>query len=86
MATVLSDWVPEPFVLNTEKCGVTAKFYEDNSVVGRERPEEYVGGCVAYTTNPLPLGQVWRTTILNTTREWDIYSWDESGVFGLVRR
>ena len=67
--TVLSDWVPGPFVLNTKKCGEGAKFSGDNSVVERERPEEW-GGCVAYTANPLPLGQVWQTTILSTTRKW----------------
>ena len=69
--TVLSDWVPGPFVLNTKKCGERAKFSGDNSVVERERPEEYRGGCVTYTANPLPLGQVWQTTILSTTRKWD---------------
>ena len=67
--TDLSDWVPGPFVLNTKKCGVRAKFSGDNSVVERVRPEEDYGGCVTYTANPLPLGQVWQTTILSTTRE-----------------
>ena len=68
--TVLSDWVPGPFVLNTKKCGERAKFSGDNSVVERERPEEDWAGCVTYTANPLPLGQVWQTKILNTTRRW----------------
>ena len=73
--TVLSDWVPGPFVLNTKKCGERAKFSGDNSVVEREQPEEYLDGCVTYTANPLPLGQVWQTTILSTTRKW---------IYGLV--
>ena len=67
--SVLSEWVPGPFVLNTKKCGVRAKFSEDNSVVEREQPED-IGGCVTYTTNPLPLGQVWQTTVLSTNWEW----------------
>ena len=71
---VLSDWMPGPFVFNTEKCGARAKFSEGNSVLEREHPELEDGGCVAYTANPLPLGQVWQTTILSTTEgEWDEY-------------
>ena len=70
--TVLSDWVPGPFVLNTKKCGRRAKFSGDCSVVERELPDEYGGGCVTYTANPLPLGQVWQITILqSTTRKWN---------------
>ena len=71
MAIVPTDWVPGPFVLNAKKCGRRAKFSGDNSVVERERPEEYYSGCVTYTANPLPLGQVWETTILSTTGKWD---------------
>ena len=69
--TVLLDWVPGPFILNTKKCGWKAKFSGDNSVVERESPEGIIGGCVTYTANPLPLGQVWQTTILSTTWKWD---------------
>ena len=68
--TVLSDWVPGPFVLNTKKCGRRAKFSGDNSVVERDRPEEYNVGCVTYTAKTLPLGQVWQTTILSTISGW----------------
>ena len=68
--TVLSDRVPIPFVLNTKKCGIRAKFSGDNSVVERKRPGWYWNGGVAYTANPLPLGQVWQTTILGTTESW----------------
>ena len=79
--TVVSNWVSGPFVLNTKKCGENAKFSGDNSVVERERPDhkESRFGCVTYTANPLPLGQVWQTTILSTTRKWDRYG-------GLVSR
>ena len=67
----LSDWVPGPFALNVKKCGVNAKFSEGNSVVTREAYLVHYSGCVAYTANPLPLGQVWQTTILRTTKKWD---------------
>ena len=76
--TVLSDWVPGPFVLNTKKCGVRAKFSGDNSVVERQFDESGFD-CVTYTANPLPLGQVWQTTILGTTRKWDKYGGLVSG-------
>ena len=75
MATVpsfLSDWVPRPFALNVKKCGVHAKFSGDvNSVVEREGHVWHYSGCVAYTANPLPLGQVWQTTILDTIKALD---------------
>ena len=69
--TVLSDWVPRPFVLNTQKCGWLAKFSGDNSVVERVGQQSR-DKCVTYTANPLPLGQVWQTTILSTTEYWNI--------------
>ena len=62
----LSNFIPEPFVLNTKKCGERARFSGDNSVLKRQGPKVMPGGCVAYTENPLPLGQVWQTTILDT--------------------
>ena len=71
MATVPTDWVSGPFNLNTKNCGVRAKFSGDNSVVERERHAEYFNGCVAYTSNPLPLGQVWQTTILSASWKWN---------------
>ena len=55
------------------------KFSGDDSVVEREQPEEYGGDCVTYTANPLPVGQVWQTTILSTTREWVGYGGPVSG-------
>ena len=71
----LSDWVPRPFALNVKKCGVHAKFpgdlAGDNSVVERGGYLRHYSGCVAYTATPLPLGQVWQTTILGTTKKWD---------------
>ena len=67
---------PAPF--STANCGEKVTFSEDNSVVERLEPENYRHGGVAYTVSPLPLGQVWQTTVLNTTeRNWG---------FGLVRR
>ena len=67
----LSDWVPRPFALNVKKCGVNAEFSEDDTVVKRKKPFVRHGGCVVYTANPLPLDQVWQTTILRTTKKWD---------------
>ena len=92
----VSDWVPEPFALNTKQCGVRAKF-SGNNVVKRttDLPQTNVFAddvfahldddvhpgydCVVYTANPLPIGQVWQTTILRTSRKWDGYGGLVSG-------
>ena len=70
---VLSDWVPQPFVLNNV-CYEIAKSSEDNSVVERVLIDEveYNGHFVTYTENPLPLGQVWQNTILSTIRNSNV--------------
>ena len=66
----VAEWVRIPAPLNTEKHGENARFSEDNSVVERQRPDYNSSGCVCYTSHPLPLGQVWQTTLLNTTSTW----------------
>ena len=67
MALVIGDWLATPAPLNTEKHGDRARFSGDNSVVERWEPGQYAYGCVFYTSRPLPPGQVWQTTILNST-------------------
>ena len=67
----VNDWIATPAPLNTDKHGENARFSGDNSVVERWPPDtHYGGGCVCYTSHPLPVGQVWQTTVLNTTSEW----------------
>ena len=78
--TDVSDWLRTPLPFDLKKHGQRAIFSGDNSVVERWNPESYHIGCVCYTSRPLPLGQVWETTILNTTN----YRWRGSGISGLV--
>ena len=57
---VVSDWLRTPAPFNLKKHGPNAIFSGDNSVVEMREPE----------THPLPQGQVWEITILNTTSRW----------------
>ena len=66
----VSDWLRTPAPFNLKKRGLAAIFSGDNSVVERREPEKYNYGCVCYTPHPLPPGQVWEITILNTTSSW----------------
>ena len=66
----VSDWLVTPAPLNTEKHGGRTIFSGDNSIVERRQPDDYIGGCVCYSSHRLPLGQVWQITLLNTTRKW----------------
>ena len=70
VAADVSDWIPTPAPLNYNKSGENAVFTSDNSILRRRDPESQRGDCVSYTAHPLPLGQVWQTTVLetNTTR------------------
>ena len=52
---------------NLKKHGLWAIFTGDNSVVERREHDEYNADCMCYTSQPLPPGQVWEITILNTT-------------------
>ena len=73
VAADVSDWIPTPAPLNDEKSGVNAIFSTDNSIVQRRNPEIYRRDCVSYTRGPLPPGQVWQVTVLETTRKWSSY-------------
>ena len=70
VAADVSDWIAAPAPLNRNKCGRRAVFSSDNSVVQRRDPEILGGDCVCYTVHPLPPGQVWHTTVLETTTKW----------------
>ena len=73
MALDIGDWLATPAPLNTEKHGYGARFSGDNSVVEQLEPEhDPAADCVCYTSRPLPPGQVWQTTILNTTTGWGV--------------
>ena len=65
----VSDWLRTPDRFNLKKHGKRTIFSGDNSVVERREPEKY-HYCVCYTSRPLPPGQVWEITILNTTSAW----------------
>ena len=70
VAADVSDWIPTPAPLNYNKSGVNAVFTSDNSILQRRNPERERLGCVGYTAHPLPLGQVWQTTVLETSTRW----------------
>ena len=79
--TDVSDWIPtaatSAATLNDRKCGENARFSGDNSIVERRDPERNDDDCVCYTSLPLPVGQVWQTTVLDTiitTRGWGLVS------------
>ena len=67
MSIDASDWLRTPAPFNVKKHGRSAIFSGDNSVVERREPDEYRSGCLCYTSHPLPPGQVWEITMLNTT-------------------
>ena len=62
----VSGWLRTAAPFNLKKHGLWAIFTGGNSVVERVEPEKYRSGCVCYTSHPLPPGQVWEITILNT--------------------
>ena len=70
VAADVSDWIVTPAPLNDKKSGVRAIFSTDNSIVQRRDAEIYINGCVSYTRGPLPPGQVWQVTVLETTRNF----------------
>ena len=70
MSLDVSDWLRAAAPFNLKKHGPRAIFSGDNSVVERRQPEKYSFNCVCYTSHPLPPGQVWEITILNTTSRW----------------
>ena len=71
VAADVSDWIVTPAPLNHKKSGVRAIFSTDNSIVQRRDPENRSQNCVSYTRDPLPPGQVWQVTVLETsTTSW----------------
>ena len=78
--TDVSDWIPTAATLNGRKCGVNARLSGDNSIVERRDPVRNYDGCICYTSLPLPVGQVWQTTVLDTTTGW----WNSGLVSGYV--
>ena len=71
MSLVVSDWLRTPAPFNLKKHGWNVTFSSDNSVVERWEHENN-GESVCYTSQPLPPGQVWEITILNTTSRWSL--------------
>ena len=67
----LADWIPRPAPFNESKRGKLVKFSEECSVAERVTPEKKCENGVVYTAQPVPVGEVWRITVLNTTRRWD---------------
>ena len=78
MSFDVSDWLRTPALFNLKKHGKRAIFSSDNSIVERRKPEND-GDCVCYTSHPLPPGQVWEITILNTTSMLTYYGGLVSG-------
>ena len=70
VAADVSHWIPTPAPLNYNKSGRNAVFTSDNSILQRRNPESNNGDCVSYSAHPLPLGQVWQTTVLETTTSY----------------
>ena len=68
----VSDWIVTPAPLNDKKSGKYAIYSTDNSIVQRRDHEREIWGCVSYTRGPLPPGQVWQVTVLETIRKWGL--------------
>ena len=66
----VASWSTRPAPFSTRKHGGNVEFSVDNTVAERVQPERYFGDAVVYTADTLPLGQVWQTTILDTTTPW----------------
>ena len=68
----LAGWVPRPAPFNASKHGTLVEFSEQCSVAERVRTKargRYMNGVV-YTAQPVPVGEVWRITVLSTTDKW----------------
>ena len=71
VAADVSDWIVTLAPLNDKKSGRDAIFSTDNSIVQRRDPENWSPqNCVSYTRGPMPLGQIWQVTVLETTRKY----------------
>ena len=63
----VASWSTRPAPFSTRKHGTRVEFSVDNTVAERERVKGYGNGAIVYTSDPVPLGRVWQTTILGTT-------------------
>ena len=79
VAADVSDWIVTLAPLNDKKSGKYAMLSTDNAIVQRRDPENEYWGCVSYTQGPLPPGQVWQVTVLETTKRWRGYAGLVSG-------
>ena len=66
----LAGWTPRPAPFDASKHGTRVEFSEQCSVAERVRPEEGHKNAVVYTAQPVPVGEVWRITVLSTIRGW----------------
>ena len=65
----VSDWLATSVPFGTLKRGKNAFFSESNSVVELRGSERRPERCVVYTRDPLPVRQLWQTTVY-ATRGW----------------
>lgn len=73
MAASLASWIPRPASFNASKHGSYIKLSEKCSVAERVKPEFPFGSynnAIVYTAQPVPVGEVWRITVLCTTHGW----------------
>ena len=68
----LAGLIPRLAPFNASKHGTLVEFSEACSVAERVRPEvDYCNGVV-YTAQPVPVGEVWRITVLSTIDKWPL--------------
>ena len=72
-AAAVSNWIVIPAPLSKKNSGNDAEFSANCSTVRRVDPERNKIGCVCYTSDPLPLGNLWQTTVLSTSSSWSGY-------------
>ena len=63
----VASWSTRPAPFSTRNFGGNVEFSVDNTVAER------AGGlddAVVYTADPVPLGQMWQTTVLSTTERY----------------
>ena len=65
----LAGWIPRPAPFDGRNYGTKVKLSEERSVAERDSLIEWRYGVV-YTAQPVPVGDVWRITVLKTTVTW----------------
>ena len=68
----LAGWIPRPAPFNASKHGTRVEFSAQCSVAEKVRPKDADGfeDGVVYTAQPVPVGEVWRITVLSTVDKW----------------